>query len=186
MVKSRNAFASPSQMTSKAELLGTTTKNRLRSGRRMAWLPGRNRFETSQRSDRSARTSDPSLSLDTSKVSPTSVARSARIADGDGRAVVVESSRASLQLDSGLLPRSLLGVRGWFQTLQRLPTSARRGRFQVRSRGRPVTRRTSQYCRYFRNFPLIVMWTRSPAGSGSRSTDMLKSMALMMPSPNSS
>ena len=34
--------------------------------------------------------------------------------------------------------------------------------------------------------PLIVMLTRSPLGSGSRCRSILKSMALMIPSPNSS
>src|ERR1700761_6837178 len=43
-----------------------------------------------------------------------------------------------------------------------------------------------QYSLEGRDFPLIVMLTRSPAGFGSRSTGMLKSMALMIPSPDSS
>ncbi len=43
-----------------------------------------------------------------------------------------------------------------------------------------------QYVLYGKNFPLMTMRTRSPLGSGSRVMSMLKSMADMMPSPNSS
>ena len=37
---------------------------------------------------------------------------------------------------------------------------------------------------YGRNLPDIVIFTRSPLGSASFSTSIVKSMALMMPSPN--
>lgn len=47
-------------------------------------------------------------------------------------------------------------------------------------------RAANQYVLYGRNFPLITMLTRSPFGSGSRCRSILKSIALMMPSPNSS
>ena len=43
-----------------------------------------------------------------------------------------------------------------------------------------------QYSLYGRNLPLRVSLTRSPFGSGWRSIAMSKSIALMMPSPNSS
>ncbi len=46
--------------------------------------------------------------------------------------------------------------------------------------------RTLQYLRYGRNLPLKVTLTRSPLGSGTRSTLNSKSIALMIPSPNSS
>ena len=50
----------------------------------------------------------------------------------------------------------------------------------------PQSRSDSQYSLYGRNLPLRVSLTRSPFGSGWRSIAMSKSMALMMPSPNSS
>ena len=55
-------------------------------------------------------------------------------------------------------------------------------------RNRPKVNRycANQYVLYGRNLPLIVILTRSPLGSASRVRSMLKSMALMMPSPNSS
>ncbi|MFM2074192.1 MAG: hypothetical protein RJB34_497 [Pseudomonadota bacterium] len=43
-----------------------------------------------------------------------------------------------------------------------------------------------QYCLYGKNLPDSTTFTRSPLGSGWRTMSMLKSMALMMPSPNSS
>jgi hypothetical protein len=43
-----------------------------------------------------------------------------------------------------------------------------------------------QYCLYGRNLPDSTTLTRSPFGSGCRTMSMLKSMALMIPSPNSS
>ncbi len=43
-----------------------------------------------------------------------------------------------------------------------------------------------QYVLYGRNFPLMEILTRSPAGSSSRVICILKSIALMIPSPNSS
>jgi hypothetical protein len=39
---------------------------------------------------------------------------------------------------------------------------------------------------YGRHFPLSTTFTRSPFGSGSRVMSIEKSIALMMPSPNSS
>ena len=36
---------------------------------------------------------------------------------------------------------------------------------------------------YGKNFPDMVFFTRSPLGSGSFSTSIVKSIALMMPSP---
>ncbi len=44
----------------------------------------------------------------------------------------------------------------------------------------------AQYCLYARNFPLMVIDTRSPALLFSRPRFILKSIALMIPSPNSS
>jgi hypothetical protein len=41
-------------------------------------------------------------------------------------------------------------------------------------------------CLYGKNLPDSTTFTRSPLGSGWRTMSMLKSMALMMPSPNSS
>ena len=43
-----------------------------------------------------------------------------------------------------------------------------------------------QYRLYARNFPLMPIFTRSPFWSGWRSRVMSKSIALMIPSPNSS
>jgi hypothetical protein len=51
---------------------------------------------------------------------------------------------------------------------------------------RPPRRDGRQYVLYGRNFPLMTMRTRSPLGSGSRAMCIEKSIALMMPSPNSS
>ncbi len=48
------------------------------------------------------------------------------------------------------------------------------------------TMNRAQYVLYGKNLPLMTMRTRSPFGSGSRAMSMEKSMALMMPSPNSS
>lgn len=56
-------------------------------------------------------------------------------------------------------------------------------RFRLRRR---VDSMSHQYILYGRNFPLITIRTRSPLGSVSREISMEKSMALMMPSPNSS
>jgi cytochrome c biogenesis protein CcdA len=39
---------------------------------------------------------------------------------------------------------------------------------------------------YLRNFPVITIFTRSPLGSGWRDNSRSKSIALMIPSPNSS
>ena len=46
--------------------------------------------------------------------------------------------------------------------------------------------KTGQYLRYGKNLPCIVTFTRSPLGSGRRSRLISKSIALMIPSPNSS
>ncbi len=42
----------------------------------------------------------------------------------------------------------------------------------------------AHHFRYARNLPCMVTFTRSPFGSGSFSTSISKSIALMMPSPN--
>ena len=46
--------------------------------------------------------------------------------------------------------------------------------------------RGTQAFLYLRNLPVITIFTRSPFGSGSRDRSRSKSIALMMPSPNSS
>ena len=43
-----------------------------------------------------------------------------------------------------------------------------------------------QYILYGKNFPFKTIFTRSPLGSGTREISIEKSIALMMPSPNSS
>ena len=52
--------------------------------------------------------------------------------------------------------------------------------------GRGFGRCDPQYVLYGRNLPDSTTFTRSPFGSAWRSMSMLKSIALMMPSPNSS
>jgi len=55
------------------------------------------------------------------------------------------------------------------------------------SRGRVRARQPSnQYILYGRNLPFSTIFTRSPFGSSTREISIEKSIALMMPSPNSS
>ena len=53
-------------------------------------------------------------------------------------------------------------------------------------RGTGTPARGHQYVLYGKNLPDNTTFTRSPLGSGVRTMSMLKSIALMMPSPNSS
>ena len=55
-----------------------------------------------------------------------------------------------------------------------------------RDAGGPAGGDCVQYDLYGRNLPDMLMLTRSPAAFGSRFMSMRKSIALMMPSPNSS
>ena len=61
------------------------------------------------------------------------------------------------------------------------PNTGRGGKGSSAQAARPA-----QYRLYGRNLPDMVIFTRSPFWSGCRSRVMSKSMALMMPSPNSS
>lgn len=72
----------------------------------------------------------------------------------------------------------------------RSPPSAVLHRVDVQRRGGVTqllpNRRSAQYVLYDRNLPDMAIFTRSPFWSGWRSMVMSKSMADMMPSPNSS
>ena len=67
-----------------------------------------------------------------------------------------------------------------------MPTNNGAPRNEAPQKERKQAERPVYQALYGRNLPFMVMTTRSPAGFASRSTSSVKSIALMMPSPNSS
>src|SRR5699024_2347244 len=92
--------------------------------------------------------------------------------------------KVTLRLDTGQTYQRSLHPAGHFLGL-RLPVRLGPDRSAVGAEVERVPRRIHQFSgsRNGRNAPSRVIFTREPWSVSSRSTDMLKLMALMMPSP---
>jgi len=110
----------------------------------------------------------------------TELVRRERRYRGD-RAAVPVAGRTVVLVDDGLATGTTMRVVGPEPALEGVYMHTRSA---ATSRSRPAT--WAHHTRYGRNFPFSVSTARSPLGSATLSTSSSKSMALTIPSPNSS